>query len=79
MDFAERVVDDATSITADDRERLRALGLGDDEIADVVMAAARCFFAKTLDALGIRADASFRELDAELREVLVVGRPVAEA
>ena len=46
---------------------------------DVVLAAAaRCFFSKTLDALGVLPDASFHELEPELREVLVVGRPIAE-
>jgi hypothetical protein len=45
---------------------------------DVVLAAAaRCFFSKTLDALGVLPDASYGELDTELREVLVVGRPIA--
>ena len=52
MDFAERVVDDATSIGEEDFGRLRALGLSDTDIAGVVLAAtARCFFSKTLDAL----------------------------
>ena len=47
---------------------------------DVVLtAAARCFFSKTLDALGVRADASYHELDQELRDVLVVGRPIADS
>ena len=47
---------------------------------DVVLAAsARCFFSKTLDALGVLPDASYRELEPELRDVLVVGRPIAEA
>ena len=46
---------------------------------DVALAAAaRCFFSKTLDALGVRPDSSFRELDPELREALVVGRPIAD-
>lgn len=80
MDLAERVVDDASAISDDDRQRLRDLGLTDGEIMDVVLAAAaRCFFSKTLDALGVLPDASFAELDPELREVLVVGRPIAEA
>jgi alkylhydroperoxidase family enzyme len=79
MEFAERVVDDATSIGEEDHDRLRALGLSDDEIMDVVLAAtARCFFSKTLDALCVQADASYRdELDPEVREALVVGRPIA--
>jgi uncharacterized peroxidase-related enzyme len=79
MDLAERVVDDASAIEEVDLDRLRDLGLSDVEIMDVVLAAAaRCFFSKTLDALGVRADASFLELDPELREVLVVGRPIAD-
>jgi uncharacterized peroxidase-related enzyme len=80
MDLAERVVDDATSIGVADLQRLRDLGLSDTEIMDVVLAAAaRCFFAKTLDALGVRPDPGYRELEPELREALVVGRPIADA
>ncbi|MGZ4292370.1 MAG: carboxymuconolactone decarboxylase family protein [Gaiellaceae bacterium] len=80
MDLAERVVDDATSIGDQDLQRLRDLGLSEVEIMDVVLAAAaRCFFSKTLDALGVRPDASYRELEPELLDVLVVGRPIADA
>jgi alkylhydroperoxidase family enzyme len=78
MDLAERVVDDATSITEDDLQRLRDLGLTDPEIMDVVLAAAaRCFFSKTLDALCVQADAQFQELAAALKDAFVVGRPIA--
>ncbi|HEX4526150.1 MAG TPA: hypothetical protein VH108_05355 [Gaiellaceae bacterium] len=77
MDLAERVVDDATSIGDDDLRPLRELGLSETEIMDVVLAAAaRCFFSKTLDALGVLPDASYRELDSQLRDALVVGRPI---
>jgi alkylhydroperoxidase family enzyme len=80
MDLARKVVDDATSVTEADVERLRQSGLADDEILDVVLAAAaRCFFSKTLDALGVQADAGYRELEPELREALTVGRPIADA
>jgi alkylhydroperoxidase family enzyme len=79
MDLAEKVVDDATSIDDADREPLRTLGLSDTEIMDVVLAAtARCFFSKTLDALGVLPDAAYAELERELLDVLVVGRPIAE-
>ena len=45
---------------------------------DVVLAApARCFFSKTLDALGVQPDASYAELDPSIRDVLVLGRPIA--
>ena len=80
MDLAERVVEDASSITDGDLQRLRDLGLSDIDVIDVVLAAAaRCFFSKTLDALCVAPDASYREMDAALREALVVGRPIAAA
>lgn len=80
MDLAQKVVDDATSVTEADVERLRAFGLADDEIFDVVLAAAaRCFFSKTLDALGVQPDARYRELGPELAGALTVGRPIADA
>jgi uncharacterized peroxidase-related enzyme len=79
MDLAERVAADATSITQEDVDRARAAGLSDPEIFEVVLAASlRAFFTKTLDALGVEPDASYRELDPELQEALVVGRPIAE-
>jgi uncharacterized peroxidase-related enzyme len=80
MDLAEKVVDDAAAIEESDLQPLRELGLTQTEIMDVVLAAtARCFFSKTLDALGVQPDASYRSLDPALREALVVGRPIAEA
>src|SRR5690348_13479762 len=78
MAFAEKVVDDAGAITQDDVDALRSRGLSDAEITDVVLAAAaRCFFSKTLDALGAQADASFAELEPAFREALTLGRPIA--
>ena len=80
MDLAERVVDDATSIGDEDLRRLRELGLSETEITDIVLAAAaRCFFSKALDGLGVRPDAAYAQLDQELRDALVVGRPIADA
>ena len=79
MGLAERVVDDATAIGDAELQPLRDLGLTNAEIMDVVLAAAaRSFYSKTLDALGVQPDASYRELDPDLREVLVVGRPIAD-
>jgi uncharacterized peroxidase-related enzyme len=79
MDLAERVVDDATKITDADLQRLRDLGLSDPEIMDVILtAAARSFWTKTLDSLGVQPDATYAEMAPELLEVLVVGRPIAK-
>lgn len=80
MELAERVVDDASAIDDEARRPLRELGLSPAEIGDVVLAAsARCFFSKALDGLGALPDASFRELEPELRDALIVGRPIAES
>jgi alkylhydroperoxidase family enzyme len=77
MAFAEQVVADATAITQADVDDLRGHGLTDDEIFDVVLAATiRCFFSKTLDALGVQPDTEFAQLDAAFREALTVGRPI---
>ena len=80
MAFAEQVVADATAITQEDVDKLRGHGLSDDEIFDVVLAATiRCFFSKTLDALGVQPDAEFVELEPAFRDALTVGRPIESA
>lgn len=77
MAFAEKVADDASSVTREDVQRLRTVGLSDAEITDVVLAAAaRSFFAKTLDGLGALPDGLYEELEPELRDELTVGRPI---
>ncbi|HYJ70883.1 MAG TPA: carboxymuconolactone decarboxylase family protein [Actinomycetota bacterium] len=77
--FATLVTREPASVTASDMERLRALGLSDEEILDVVLAAAaRCFFSTVLEALGVQADPAYRALDPELRAALTVGRPIQE-
>ena len=78
MAFAEKVAADATAVTEADVEELRGHGLSDGEIFDVVLAATiRCFFSKTLDALGVQPDADFAQLDPAFHEPLTVGRPIA--
>jgi uncharacterized peroxidase-related enzyme len=80
MDLADKVAEDASSVTEADLDALRARGLSDTEIFDVVVAAAaRCFFSKAVDGVGAQADAAYAELDAPLREALTVGRPIAGA
>lgn len=77
MRFAAKVVRDASSVEEADVTELKAYGLGDPEIFDIVTAAAaRCFFSKTLDALGIEPDAHYRALEPELQQMLTVGRAI---
>lgn len=78
MELADKIAHDATSVTQADIDRLRILGLADGDILDVVLAAAaRCFFSKTLDALGAEPDAKYSALEPGLRNALTVGRPIA--
>jgi uncharacterized peroxidase-related enzyme len=81
IDFATMVALDAASITAADVQVLRSHGLDDEEITDVVFtAAARAFFTKVLDALGVETDAQLGQtFDPEVRDQMTVGRPVAES
>ena len=77
IDLAAKVVVDAGSVTQEDVDELRALGLGDREILDVILAAAaRSFFSKVLDATGTLPDHAFNDLAPALREALTVGRPI---
>jgi uncharacterized peroxidase-related enzyme len=80
MDLADKVAADATSVTQEDIDRLRDLGLTDGEVFDVVAAAAaRSFFTKIVDGLGGRADAAYAKLDPAFLEAAVVGRPIETA
>jgi alkylhydroperoxidase family enzyme len=76
MEFAGKVVRDASSVVQKDIDRLLEHGLSDTEVFDIVAtAAARCFFSKVLDGLGATADGVYREmLGDELFQVLKVGR-----
>lgn len=80
MEFAGKVAQDASSVRQADVDRLRELGLSDEDVVDVALAAAlRSFWTKTLDSLGAEPDASFSELDPNLRDALTVGRPIADS
>jgi alkylhydroperoxidase/carboxymuconolactone decarboxylase family protein YurZ len=77
MAFAEKVACRADQISSADIEALRSHGYRDEEIFDLAAAAAaRCFFSKLLDAVGVRPDSVFNDLDPALRRALTVGRPV---
>jgi len=79
MAFARKVATDAAAISAGDVDTLRSVGLSDNDIADVVFAAAaRSFFAKVLDAVGAQADHQLGEaFDPAVSAQMVVGRPIA--
>lgn len=75
MDFAVKIVNDATAVTSEDVNDLRKFGFSDGEIFDIIaITTARCFFSKTLDALGAEPDAIYNQLGNDLRQALTVGR-----
>jgi hypothetical protein len=78
-EFATKVAADAVSIGQADVDRLRAVGLADGDIADVVSAAAaRSFFTRVLDALGAQLDVQTAQtFPPEVRQVMIVGRSIA--
>lgn len=76
VEFAEKAARSAVSVTQSDVDKLRALGLSDREVLDVVLAvAARCFFATVVEALGAEPDEELTEaLGPELLQEVLVGR-----
>jgi alkylhydroperoxidase family enzyme len=80
QELARKVAADALSVTEADYDRLRRFGLSDDEIFDVVLAAAaRSFFCKSIDGTGVQPDAQYRDLiEPDVLAALTVGRPIAD-
>ncbi len=79
MKYAEHVVRDAVSVNREEIDGLRRHGFSDAEIFDItVTATARCFFSKTLDALGAEPDGVYLDLEKQMRDALTVGRPIPE-
>lgn len=76
--YAKKIAEDASQVTADDVQRLKAHGLDDAEIFDIAAAVAgRAFLTKLLDALGSEPDSKFNALSEKMRDTLVVGRPIS--
>ena len=56
---------------------LKRHGFDDGEIFDIAAtSAARAFWTKLLDALGVEIDAAVQRLDPEFRGAMAVGRPL---
>jgi len=76
MALAQKVIAQAGQVSESDFADLRAYGLTDEEIFDVVLTStARSFFSKTLDAVDAHPDAAYAELEPELIQLFTIGRP----
>jgi hypothetical protein len=57
-------------------DELRDHGFSDTDVFGII-AAARCFFSKVLDATGTLPDADLHDVPDRLRDALTVGREIA--
>jgi uncharacterized peroxidase-related enzyme len=74
MAFAQKVTEHAYKVTPEDVDGLRVHGFSDADILDIVLAtAARNFFSKTLDALGVEPDEAYAA-DTGLLNALAEGQ-----
>lgn len=80
MSFAQKVVKHAHEIQPAEVGALRDLGLQDEEIFDIILAAsARSFFSQTLDSTGTQPDEAYLKHVGDLTQVLAVGRPYLDS
>lgn len=78
MEFAEKLTLHAYTIQSKDVQKLRDLGLSDEEILDVAMASAmRNFYSKITDTLGVEPDDEYLALEPNVRKSMQKGRPFA--
>lgn len=75
--YAETIASDASRVTAEDIERLRAVGFTDVQICDIALCAAfRCFVARFFDAVGAGPEPAFIDADPDFRNAMTVGRAI---
>ena len=76
MEYAQKVVRDASSTTQADFDNLRKAGWTDEDILSITLAAAvRAFASKVFDSLGADPDAIYKDLDEETHHALIGKRP----
>ena len=77
VSFARKVARDASSVEAADVQELKHHGFTDGEVFDIAScAAARAFWTKLVESLGVEPEPPFRALSSALRTTLAVGRPL---
>jgi alkylhydroperoxidase family enzyme len=71
FEYAEKIAQHGDEVTEQDVAGLREHGFSDGEILDIAFAAAaRCFFSKTLQAIGAEPDEAYADLARELDDLL---------
>ncbi len=76
MEYAQKVVRDASTTTKNDFDKLRSAGWTDEDILSITLAAAaRSFVSKVFDASSADADTIYKGLDEETHHALIGKRP----
>ena len=75
--FARKVARDASSVEASDVAELKRHGFTDGEVFDIsAAAAARAFWTKLVESLGVEPEPPFRAMSSAFKDALAVGRPL---
>jgi len=75
LEYAELITRNASLVTEQDINKLRAVGFSDLNVADIALAASfRNFMSRYFDAVGATAEAAFFDADTTVRAELAVGR-----
>ncbi|HWB47335.1 MAG TPA: alkylhydroperoxidase [Hyphomicrobiaceae bacterium] len=75
--FAEDIAKNASQITRQRIDRLRAAGFTDVQICDIALCAAfRCFVSRFFDAVGAGPEPAFLDPDPAFRDAMTVGKAV---
>lgn len=73
--FAEKIAIDASEVSQDDIDRLRAVGFTDQQICDIALCASfRCFISRFFDATGAGPEPAYIDGDETFRAAMTVGR-----
>lgn len=75
--YAETITKDASRVTQEHVERLRAVGFSDVQICDIALCASfRCFISRFFDAVGAGPEPAFLDADANFRNAMTVGKAI---
>jgi uncharacterized peroxidase-related enzyme len=77
LSYAETISKDASRVTQEQIERLRAVGFTDVQICDIALCAAfRSFVSRFFDATGAGPEPAFIDADVQFRRAMTVGKSI---
>ena len=77
LSYAETITKDASRVTQEHVQRLRAVGFTDIQICDIALCASfRCCVGRFFDAVGAGPEPAFIDADANFRNTMTVGKAI---